>query len=419
MIAAICVAVLLTVQAPAPSPVPAAEVIAEILVHGNHITPDDDVIRLAGVHVGDPVLPATTEHVAARLRAAKRFESVDVLKRFASISDPSRVALVIIVDDGPVKLDVPRLPGEPVRVVRRTGLTNFMVVPVLDGDDGYGFTFGAQLAYARVAGKTSRLSFPLTWGGRRHAGAEFERTFASGPFSRLVVGSAIQRERNPAFLENDTRRRVWTTVERPVGPVRLEAGAGWQHVSFAGAEDDLKTVTAGATLDTRLSRLLPRNAVYLNAEWTRVGFASGGMANRAHLEAQGYLGLVGQTVVAVRVVREDTDHPLPRYLKPLLGGWSNLRGFPAGSFAGDLLATGSIELRVPLSSPLHVASVGVSVFADTGKSYDKGTRFGDVPYHTGVGAGLWFTAAVFHMGIAAAHGLGADTRVNFDAGLAF
>jgi outer membrane protein assembly factor BamA len=201
--------------------------------------------------------------------------------------------------------------------------------------------------------------------------------------------------------------------------VKLDAGTAWQHVSFAGAEDDLKSVSAGATLDTRLSKLLPRNAVYLNVEWTRTGFASGGATNRMHLEAQGDLGLVGQTVIEVRVVREDSDRALPRYLKPLLGGWTNLRGFEAGSFAGDTLAAGTLELRVPLTSPLQVARMGVSVFVDTGRSYDKGTRFGDVPYHTGVGGGLWLTAAVFHMGLAAAHGIGAGTRVNFDLGLAF
>jgi hemolysin activation/secretion protein len=150
-----------------------------------------------------------------------------------------------------------------------------------------------------------------------------------------------------------------------------------------------------------------------------MGFASGGAANRAHMEAQGDLGLVGQMVVEVRVVREDTDRALPRYLKPLLGGWTNLRGFEAGSFAGDMLAAGSLEIRVPLNSPLQVGRLGVSVFVDTGKSYDKGTRYEDVAYRTGVGGGLWLTAAVFHMGIAAAHGIGAGTRVNFDVGLEF
>lgn len=419
MIAAICAAALVFARAQAPAPAAPAEVVAEILVHGNHLTPDDEVIRLAEVHVGDPMLPATVDEVAARLRAAKRFESVQVLKRFASISDLTRIALVIIVDDGPVKVELPREAGVPVRVVRRSRLTNFMILPLLDGEDGYGLTYGAQLAYAHAAGRTSRLSFPLTWGGRRHAGVEFERTFASGPFSRVEIGSAVQQERNPAYLENDTRRRVWATVERPVGPVRLDAGTGWQHVSFAGAEDDLTTVTTGATLDTRLSKLLPRNSVYLNAEWTRVSVASGGVANRTHLEAQGALGLIGQMVAEVRLLRDDSDRPLPRYLKPLLGGWTNLRGFEAGSFAGDTLAAGSLELRVPVSSPLQVARVGVSVFVDTGKSYDKGTRFGDVPYRTGVGGGLWFTAAVFHMGLAAAHGVGAGTRVNFDVGLEF
>ena len=33
---------------------------------------------------------------------------------------------------------------------------------------------------------------------------------------------------------------------------------------------------------------------------------------------------------AVRALREDSARPLPPYLKPLLGGMANLRGFKAG-----------------------------------------------------------------------------------------
>ena len=36
-----------------------------------------------------------------------KFESVEVLKRFASISDPTRVLILIQVDEGPVHVDMP------------------------------------------------------------------------------------------------------------------------------------------------------------------------------------------------------------------------------------------------------------------------------------------------------------------------
>lgn len=106
-------------------------------------------------------------------------------------------------------------------------------------------------------------------------------------------------------------------------------------------------------------------------------------------------------------------------MKPLLGGWSTLRGFEAGSFVGDTMARGTLELRVPVSSVLSTAKLGVSLFADTGKAYDYGRRFRDMKAETGVGASVWITVTAFRVSLAVAHGLGADTRVNFGAGFAF
>src|SRR5438105_7779828 len=69
----------------------------DIRIHGNVATPDDEIRRLAGVEIGGVVEPDTPAQVAARLRAAKRFDRVEVLKRFASIADPTRIVLVLIV----------------------------------------------------------------------------------------------------------------------------------------------------------------------------------------------------------------------------------------------------------------------------------------------------------------------------------
>ena len=112
--------------------------------------------------------------------------------------------------------------------------------------------------------------------------------------------------------------------------------------------------------------------MFASASWEHLVFASGGAIDRTRLEGHGYLGLIGQTVLVLRALREDADQPLPPYLKSLLGGWSSLRGFKAGSYVGDTLVTGSAELRVPLSSPLDVAKLGVSLFVDTGTAYDRG-----------------------------------------------
>jgi outer membrane protein assembly factor BamA len=165
--------------------------------------------------------------------------------------------------------------------------------------------------------------------------------------------------------------------------------------------------------------VLPRNAVFASAAWEHVGFDSGGGVHRLRLDGRGYVGVFRQNVVVLRAVREDANQTQPPYLKSLLGGWSNLRGFKAGSFVGDTMVAGSIELRIPLTTPLSVARLGVSIFADTGTAYDKGQRFSDQTLRTGIGAGVWITATAFRMGLSVAHGRGADTRVNFGGGLTF
>ena len=93
---------------------PQAPVVAGVQIQGNTATPDEEVRRLADVRVGMPFDDALVEQVTARLRAAKRFESVEVRKRFASIADPSQIMLVIVVDEGPVKIVMTGDPDHPI-----------------------------------------------------------------------------------------------------------------------------------------------------------------------------------------------------------------------------------------------------------------------------------------------------------------
>src|SRR6187397_3051814 len=57
------------------------EVIAAIQVHGNTITSTEDIITASGLVAGDPVSDRLLADAESRLRAAFKFESVDVLKR--------------------------------------------------------------------------------------------------------------------------------------------------------------------------------------------------------------------------------------------------------------------------------------------------------------------------------------------------
>jgi hemolysin activation/secretion protein len=124
-------------------------------------------------------------------------------------------------------------------------------------------------------------------------------------------------------------------------------------------------------------------------------------------------------VLALRAVREDMNRHAPPYFKSILGGAGSLRGFRAGHGVGDTLVTGSLELRVPLTSPLSIARFGTSVFMDVGTVYDKGQKLRDQKLRRGVGAGVWATAALFRISLMAAHGIGEGTRVHLAAGLTF
>ena len=394
------------------------EVIQEIRVHGNVATSDDEIRRIAAVEIGAPVAPDTVAAVTERLRASKRFERVEVLKRFASISDPSQIVLVIIVDEGAVKIERTGDSDAPVRVVKTRG-PRVMFLPILTAEDGYGFTYGAQLGVPNPAGRDSRLSFPLTWGGDKRAAAEIEKDFDGG-LTRLSGGASINRREHPYYDEDEDRGRVWARGDRElVRSFRAGATAGWQHVSFLGADDSFVHAGVDAVVDTRRDPLLARNAVFARAAWTHFNFASGGSNNQSELEARGYVGLIGQSVLVVRVLRNDASDPLPAYLQPMLGGLANLRGFKAGTAVGDTLVASSVELRLPLTSPLNIGKLGVSAYVDTGTIYDKGQRLADQTFKNGIGGSVWVAAAFVRANIAVAHGIGSSTRVHFGASLAF
>jgi outer membrane protein assembly factor BamA len=412
MLALLVLAALVSGAASFPPAIQKTETLAEIRVHGNVVTTDEEIKRLAGVEVGTAVTPGMVDEVAARLRDAHRFQHVDVLKRFASIADPSQIVLVIVVDEGPVQIEITGDADSPTRVVKRRG-PNLLYFPILEAEDGYGVTYGLRLAVADRIGKQSRLSFPFSWGGEKQAGAELDKTLGRGPLSRVVGGASLSRRTNPLYQEDADRARVWVRGERQLAhALRAGVEGSWQHVSFAGSGDRLAQIGADVVLDTRVDPVLPRNAVYARAAIAQLGFASVGAITRTQVDARAYVGLLGQTVLAVRATREAADGSLPAYEKLLLGGMANLRGFRAGTAAGDTLAAASAELLVPLTSPLHVGRIGVSAFLDAGTVYDHVERFADQPVKRGAGGSIWFSAAFLRLSVAVAHGIGSSTRVH-------
>jgi outer membrane protein assembly factor BamA len=395
------------------------EVVADIRVQGNVLTPDDDIRRMTGVEIGATFTSDMPDTVATKLRATRKFERVEVLKRFGSIADASQIVLVVIVDEGPVKIEGLGEPNTPARVVKRRGFGTLWF-PLLDFEDGYGFSYGVQLAKTNVAGENTRLSFPLTWGGTRQAGAELEKNFTHGPVTRVQTGASVAGRTNPFFEEDDNRERFWVRAERAFGtPLRVGATAGWQHVSFMNTTDRFTQAEADVTFDTRLDPMLARNAVYARAAIEHFDFQHATAATRTELDGRGYVGLFRQNLLVLRALRQDSDVPLPPYLQPMLGGMSNLRGFKAGSAIGDTLVAGTAEIRAPLTSPLSIGKAGVSAFVDIGTIYDKGQQLGDQHFSRGFGGGVWFAATAVHLNLVVAHGVGAGTRVHFGTSLSF
>ena len=248
---------------------PAPEVIVDVRVHGNHTTPDEEVLKLAGLSVGAPATNQRIDDAAQALRSSGRFESVDIRKRFASIDDPSQIVLIIVVDERPGVSEDDLVPG-PMKRLRASG----MWLPILRYEDGYGLTYGARMSFVGTAGSNSRISFPLSWGGERRAAAEIERTFERGPLTRLAAAVGIDRRENPFYDEPQTRRVAEARAERRfAGWLRAGAHVGFSRVTFGGQEDDDEIAVGGnLTADTRVDPAFPRNAVHAVASVEHLHF---------------------------------------------------------------------------------------------------------------------------------------------------
>ena len=395
------------------------EVVAEVQVRGNVATSDEELRRLAGIEIGMPVGAETVPTIAARLRLTKRFDRVEVLKRYASIADPTKISIVVIVDEGVVSIKRTNDPDHPTRVVR-SRWPSLLYAPILGKESGYGITYGALLTRPEPAGKASRIAFPLTWGAQKRAGADFEKRFPTGWLTRVEAGGSVSRRINPRFDAEDDRRGVYFRAERQLTrSLRVRGLTAWQDVSFQGVSDRVTSVGGEVVFDTRLDPFLARDAVFLRATGTRLAFGQQDGVNRIDLEAHAYLGLFAQTVLVASARKDGANGPLPDYLKPLIGGPGSVRGFKTGTDAGDSLVTGSLELRVPLTSPLSFGKIGVSAFVDAGTVYGDGQRLADQSLMRGVGGSVWFTAAFLRLNVAVAHGVGASTRVHVNGNLTF
>jgi len=399
---------------------PPVETIREIRVHGNASLADAEVLKLAGVAVGDSLAPDSLKTIEKRLKDSNRFETIEVRKRYRSLDDPTDVAIVLVVHERPGVTSATTGTG-PVSSPWRRVTSRLMFFPILNYADGYGFTYGGRVSAVDLLGAGERLSVPLTWGGTKRAALEFERTFKQGPLSRVFSTFGIWNRENPHFNIDDQRVELTGRVERQFAHiVRIGVDAARSSVDFGQLSDRIWTLGTNAVLDTRGDPAFPGNAILLGGGWSWLNVRGRDRINRYEADARGYVRVVGQSVVAGRAQYFNSDATLPPYERLLLGGSSNLRGFRTGTFDADRLLVTSGELRVPITSVLNGAKLGLTVFMDAAKAADVGASLKDAQWHRGAGAGLFIIAPLVKINIDIAHGLnGGGTRLNLGTGFSF
>ena len=400
---------------PAAAQAQPAEVVAEVRIHGNYATPDAAVLAIASLTIGQPLAAGDVDAAAERLRRSGKFASVEIRTRYRSLEPTGEVVLIVIVQEHPGVEIGGVMPGP----MKRVGNAS-MVLPILEYVDGYGVTAGGRFSFVNVLGKKGHIILPLTFGSTRQVTAEIDKTIRRGPVRRLRAGGSVVSRENPGYEIRDRRNEVWVDAMRPLaGPLSIGASAGWSDVHFGETTDRLATYGARVVLDTRQNPAFPRDAVYASAGWTALDPESGPAVNRWRLEARGYLDFIKSSVIAVRALSETVDAPLPAYERAMVGGFSSLRGFRTGSFVGDNIAAASLELRVPLNSPMGFGQTGLKIFGDAASAYDHGVRLKDSTFRYGWGGGWYLRAPLIQLDVDVAYGIDHGTRMHFQAGLKF
>jgi len=390
-------------------------VVGEIRVHGNHTTPDADVLAIVGDVIGKPATDALVAEIATRLERSGRFDGVDVRKRFRSIENHDDILLMVVVDEVP-GIDPLDLTPSPMKKFWSSG----MFMPIVHSEDGHGFTYGGRISFVDRLGPRSRITMPLTWGGERGARVQLERAFRSGPVERIAGEYGITQRENPHYEIEDRRIGFGARLDSaPARWLRLGAGGRVDDVHFGDLNDKVSRLGGEVTIDTRVDPAFPRNAIHATFGIERVKFDAGD-ANQNKADLRGYLGLFGQTVLAVRGLSITSNRALPPYEHSLLGGAANLRGYEAGYKAGDNLAAVSAELRISITSPMSIGRFGVKAFADAGVVYGVGEKLTDQDFEDrGIGGGVYLHLTVVSLSLDVARSRSGDTRYHFGMGVTF
>lgn len=378
----------------------ASELVVEVRVHGNYSLSDEEVLQIAAVEVGDRVTTADRAAIAQRLLDSGRFATVEVLRRYRSLTPTDRVQLILSVQQKTSTGD------------------KLLLMPELQYNENEKLSIGARIAAKSLFGGGELISVPLTYGGVDQLAVEVTRDWDSG----YRVGGSVgaRRFENPHARLDDARLHAAAFIERNLtDTLQLRFDGEIADVDFGGLDETLWTYGAGVRFDTRLNLSFPYDAVVVGARWQRLDPATGVSANRLRFELAAYKTIVGQLVLAARAVLHTADAPLPVYERPYVGGMVSLRGYRAGALGGDNAIFGGAELRLPVTTSFSVARLGFTAFWDIGTAYPYGLPMARAQFENGVGAGVFLVAPLVRLNLDVANNLEGDTRVHFGLGFRF
>ena len=184
------------------------EVVTELRVHGNYSIEDTEILALAAIAVGDRLEPGSETAIVERLQASGWFDRVEVRKRYTSLSQSDRIALILLVTERPAASVANPVLRTLVRVSQQA-----LFLPVLRYDEGLGMTYGARFRLVDVLGEGGTVAIPLTVGGRREAALEVEKELDRGLLDRLRAGVSFARQENQHFRLDDRRNEVWVGAD--------------------------------------------------------------------------------------------------------------------------------------------------------------------------------------------------------------
>lgn len=205
----------------------------------------------------------------------------------------------------------------------------------------------------------------------------------------------------------------WTDPEVELGsPVDVERPTGYETFGQVGVRAELE-------MDGRDVPSFPRRGWRLETGGSAYPAAwdAEGAFGEAHVMAATYLSFGAGPVVAVRAGGKRVWGDFPFYEAAFLGGGSTLRGYTGQRFAGDMMAFGGAELRMPLFRMNFIARgvFGLMGLMDAGRVWYDGESDGEL--HTAVGGGAFYHFAGQTVTLTAAQG--ERLSVNFGFGMPF